>query len=1157
MNKQSINLPGQSGEWETYVSKYQPDSSKVLDNMFTVGSKNFVTDQTGMIQKRQGGVQWNRTSFGQPANDTYEAVFESGSRHFLRVGGGTLSASTGTGLFDTITSGYSTLGNFEWVTYQNRSYGCNGVNAPQVYDTAISYGGVSYSFTTAKTKVMGAQAPVTAPTAGAPTAGGAIPVGAHRYKVTFMYYESEESNGSAASAVQTTTSGNQTIPLTNIPIGGYGVTARNIYRDNNDGVYKLLDTIPNNTATTYTDTLLIGGTPTNIPTTNDVPPTFNKIALWLDSVFIAPTGETNVIRFSNSGAPDIFDPENFITCQSDDVVTGLYVYNGKLYVFGLHSVGSIEGNTPDTFFYHNVSPLIGCVDNRSIQVRSIVSVPTLWWLSDKGMYYSNGNTVEYGSDFIQDLVNLNLAQVNYTVNKNTQTSFADFSGDTRTPGIDIDTIPGEIMTVNPIQEYNTTADWLGGSSKVNVKTSNGNFIEAATRFAPSLGSGQVNGDVSISGGTSITVPSSNPFSGAGNSFTGNFVHWGNNANDGGKGAVAIPFRADRDGTLNSFTTTWNSGSGGIQVGMYIYSDNGGNPGSQLAVSPTTYTGGSLGGASFAFSLSLTAGTIYWAIINVNNRSFGNIISDTRIGSSNQNLHPNGLHTKFQVISHSENWTGHPWGDYADYMYGAFAFTYTPVAKSGSWTSPVYDSGSLTALPTNLSLTGSYGATATGSVVIYASPNANMSGYVSQTISTPNGTYAVTLSNYRYWQIVQNISVTDNINGVSQGTPLMLFNTTATWISQPIDTTTDNTSWDSLTYTGNIPLGTSVALTIATSTNNISYTSFGPIGSALIQRWAKVQLVLTTDGGNTTSPSISSVTLTWNISATITSNGIDTGTDPAGFNTFQWENPNPGVGTITFSLRTATTLIGLASASYVTVANGNFPNLTALRFVQWKAVLTASSNNVPEITSVTVSWFTSTGQAGVRCASIFYNKTYYLAVATVGSTYNNLILQLDQFGKWRIQKDTSVGTFLSYFNTLYFTDGISGLIFNGFIANTDNGAAIEMDVRTKAWNAGNDLFLKVPRALKITGIHTGTTIRAYYSPDRGTTWYEMLNEAGTTGFVTNVSGDEFIVLFVPDGTTLNSGRTLIYRIVSSDVYPCSIINFVPSFYSRKGRYLSNG
>ncbi len=220
------------------------------------------------------------------------------------------------------------------------------------------------------------------------------------------------------------------------------------------------------------------------------------------------------------------------------------------------------------------------------------------------------------------------------------------------------------------------------------------------------------------------------------------------------------------------------------------------------------------------------------------------------------------------------------------------------------------------------------------------------------------------------------------------------------------------------------------------------------------------------------------------------------------------------------------------------------------------MLTGTADTTPEVTSVTVNWFTSTGTVGVRVASIFFNKTYSISVATTGSTANNTLIQLDQFGNWRIQKDTSVGCFLSYFNTLYFTDGVSDKIFNGFIADTDNGAAIVMDVRTKAWNAQNDLFLKVPRAFKVTGVNTGTTIHAYYSIDRGTTWIEMVNEQGNVGFVTDISKTEFVVLFVPDALTLVSGRTLMFRITSSDQSPCSIMNYVPSFYSRKGRYLSN-
>lgn len=1161
MNKQSVVLPGSAGEWGSYVSKYQPDSSKVLDNMFTASSKNFVTDQTGMIDKRQGGVQWNRTSFGNAAKDTYEAVFQSGARHFLRVGGGVLSASTGTGLFDTITSGFSPLGNFEFVTYQDRSYGDNGINAPITYDIATSYGGVTYSFTTAKTKPMGAQAPLTAPTQGAPTAGGNVPTGSHRYKITFEYYDSEESNGSPASAVQAFTAGTQTGHLSAIPIGGYGVTARNVYRDNNDGVYLLLATIPDNTTTTYTDTLLIGSTPTPIPEFNNVPPTFSKAALWLDAIFIAPSGETNVVRYSNAGSPDIFDPDIFITCQSDDVITALYVYNGKLYVFGLHSFGSIEGTTPDTFYYHNISNLIGCVDNRSIQVRSIVSVPTLWWLSDKGLYYSNGNTVEYGSDFIQDLVNLQLAQVNYSTNKNTQSSFADFSGDTRSSGIDIDSNPGAIQTINPTQVFSSQADWLGGSSLVNVKTTDSPFLEVPTQFTAALTSGVIGGSAQISG-SNVTLPGGSNFTGEHHSASGR-KDWLSDAVNTRYFAntLAQSFIPSLNGTLNTtdaigFRAYWSNSSGNWTMTISINSDSGGLPGGALASQgytfPTQFDTQQTIPAT-TFNVALSGGTKYWIVIAItpksNDGQFSSI--DTSSGwSTGQNMIGRNLGNIWSTLTP-------PLSPTPQQMSGGYSYTTTAVPETGTWTSPIYDAGGTTAVAGSIVVSGSYPGSSSGTITVYGSPNSNMSGASSQAVSNPNGNYALSLSGFRYWQVVESLSAPTPISSVPvMGTPTLLFNVTGTWVSQPISISSDITAWDSLTFTGNAPLGTSVTLTIATATTQFgSYSSFSSIGSALLQPWAKVRAVLTTDAGNITSPAVSSITLDWEISSTIESTPIDTGTTPAGFSTVQWEQAS-ATGTTTFYIRTATTSIGLASATYVLVANGDFPNLSALQFVQWKFILTASADNIPVINSVTVNWFTTSGSAGVRVASIFYNKTYYLSVATIGATANNTLIQLDQFGKWRIQKDASIGCFLSYFNTLYFTDGVTDHIFNGFIAATDDGVAIVMDVRTKCWNAENDLFLKVPRAFKVTGINTGTTIHAYYSPDRGATWIEMLNEAGQTGFVTSTDASEFVVLFVPDETSLISGRTLMFRLVSADVLPCSIINYTPSFYSRKGRYLSN-
>ena len=67
-----------------------------------------------------------------------------------------------------------------------------------------------------------------------------MPVGSHRYSITFEYYsDEEESNGSPASSVQTAKSGGtQTGHLNQHSDWWLWCDwRRNIYRDNNDGVY--------------------------------------------------------------------------------------------------------------------------------------------------------------------------------------------------------------------------------------------------------------------------------------------------------------------------------------------------------------------------------------------------------------------------------------------------------------------------------------------------------------------------------------------------------------------------------------------------------------------------------------------------------------------------------------------------------------------------------------------------------------------------------------------------------------------------------------------------------------------------------------------------------------------------------------------------------
>ena len=79
-------------------------------------------------------------------------------------------------------------------------------------------------------------------------------------------------------AAPTTGATLQTVPLTALPLGPATVTARRLYRRfNASGTFKLVTTIANNTATTYTDTTANAGLGVAAPATNTA--TANQVAL--------------------------------------------------------------------------------------------------------------------------------------------------------------------------------------------------------------------------------------------------------------------------------------------------------------------------------------------------------------------------------------------------------------------------------------------------------------------------------------------------------------------------------------------------------------------------------------------------------------------------------------------------------------------------------------------------------------------------------------------------------------------------------------------------------------------------------------------------------------------------------------------------------------
>ena len=112
-------------------------------------------------------------------------------------------------------------------------------------------------------------APLSPP--GAPTlalaAGSELGIGLYQYAVTFVTANGETTPGTQAEV--TTTSGNQRVQLSSIPIGPTGTTARRIYRSAvGGGQKKLVTTISDNVTTDYLDQVPDGSLGANAPTLN-------------------------------------------------------------------------------------------------------------------------------------------------------------------------------------------------------------------------------------------------------------------------------------------------------------------------------------------------------------------------------------------------------------------------------------------------------------------------------------------------------------------------------------------------------------------------------------------------------------------------------------------------------------------------------------------------------------------------------------------------------------------------------------------------------------------------------------------------------------------------------------------------------------------------
>lgn len=1146
------NIP--ENVWSGLNTKYDPTTKQVGVDDFIEGSVNYDLSPTGNITKRSKTNLYNATPLAFPIKDEFEMIFESGTRHKLVMSNGSLYYTTGDGIFHLVHAGYVAAGNMEFAAMNDLVYFDNGIDDAQVYDNGASYGGVTG--TPPRVANAGVTAPITAPTFAADSAGGAVPAGVHLYKVTFLYRDTQESNGGPASASHTVTNPNNTVNLTAVPIGGLGVTARKIYRDNNDGVYLLVGTISNNTATTFADTAALGTLP--IPTDNNAPPKWSLVTQFRDRLWVAGVADAqSTLYYSDAGLPDVWPTNNFIACHAGDSITALTSFNDKVIVFNKQSFGVILGTTSDDFRYIDVSPNLGCVDNRSLQTITVNGVPKLQWLSQFGMYQWDGSNIEPISDKIDNLLRFNIQQSQGSFNRNIQTSQADFLAGTYTPGINLDSVPASVttrgymeagdpstLTDQPTKSWDSQVEWQNGSSTANLVTELDESATSVLNFLPSLASMTLSGLVLTGLGAGIAAVANV----TGESHVGGGAAVKQVTSTNGNYRIAQPINLNRAGFINSvrLLATCQAPS---TLSLKVWADSAGVPGAVLYNGPTQNTGG-LTQVIFTDSglnVACSAGTVWIGAEFLQVGPGFNIAvygrTDVYFTLSNTTrplLSTNGgAWNLFNAIPSQG-------GAAILSAPAAFTFTQTAVAASGTMSSPVYDSLSTVAANPVLSFNVNNPTGGTISVVTTAADDISfVTGVVTHTNNLTSPTfgpavfgYTVTLTNKRYWKYVSTLSVTDDRNAISTSEGTLSF-PNLTWISEAIDHTADITSLDALNVNSSIPSGTALTVTIATSTDNITYSGFTNVGSAIPRRYSKIRAALTKSTGNV-SPILNSIQLNWSLTSVFTSYAIDTVITPIQWGLFQTDTESMS-GVVTFAIRSATTQGGLSAAIYSTVANGDIIPVALNQWVQWKVTISSSINQVPEVHSVVVNWLNVTN-TGIRVASIFYNQTYYMAAAEFNSLTNNIVLYYDKEGRWGQYTGLNINTMGLFFGQAYFGDATVGNYMQWLNATITNDDSISVDVRTKAYSAElvSSDRTKALRHMIVEVEDSLATITPSYSIDEGQTWLPMVDVVtGFPNFFGSGTSKIMHVRFVPESQTIVWGYSIICRITNNDPYPLNI------------------
>lgn len=321
-------------------------------------------DEPGAVDKRDPVTYYNTSSVGSgPVNGLFRFYTSTGSSVWVKVHGtkayvGNDTAGTFTAIRSNLTSGKR----HSFVVYKDQLIAGNG------YDNLWVYDGSSDNVTWE----LGACKAI-ASTAG----GGSVTSGSAYYYAVTIGTADEYVCGAVSNTITATTSG--TINLSKIPLGPLGTAGRKIYRTvGNGSTLKLVATIANNTATTYTDTVADGSLGVSMPAVNDDMPKGSELQVHRERLFVScDPSNPSLIYYSNpylpgyiqqTTGPDILQ----ISPEDGDVIMGIPIQLGvmvcikKNKIRKLHITSPVSGADPATWYADDPIAWVGSPAQWSI-----------------------------------------------------------------------------------------------------------------------------------------------------------------------------------------------------------------------------------------------------------------------------------------------------------------------------------------------------------------------------------------------------------------------------------------------------------------------------------------------------------------------------------------------------------------------------------------------------------------------------------------------------------------------------------------------------------------------------------------------------------------------------------------------------------------------